>query len=376
MMDIDENANGPSRAQKSNGKLNNQIMEGGRATPTWTPQFITAEGHGPTPSSSTWAANLTGDFGHEFVPRGYNPDLVQTEVFEVLGDEASRDRSSDAYERNIGLYLMRLLLQKPRVILQKLAKWGFGDGGNGNADHFLLQWVETFKPIVIPFANGTKRYDTLIMASCRGFHGVVRYLCTARHGIDSVNVFANAGDHEGCTPLHWASYHGNLEVIKTLLDVAKVDVNKENVYGDTPLNFASWKGHLEVVTTLLKVAEVDVMKCNKYDVTPLHEACKAGHFGVVKALLETEAYRGENNVVNFSLEDAYKETPFSYAKNNAITDLLGIARNTKKEGGKTIITRPIFDHSREEQRQHSESSPAILTGTGTYRKKKRRKIGS
>jgi ankyrin repeat protein len=283
MMDIDENANGPSRVKKSNGKLNNQIMEdhGGRATP----QFNTAEGHGPTPSS-TWAADLTREFGHEFVPRGSDPDIVQTEVLEVLGDEA--DTSSDAYERNRGLHLIWLLQQRPSVILEMVAKWGLGGEGSENADDVLSQWAQKYEARVVTFANGTKLSNTLIMASRHGFHRVVRYLCTARHGIDSVNVIGNAGDNDAMTPLLWASQEGHLEVVKTLLGVAGVDVNKANSDGATPLHFASYHGHLEVVKTLV-AAKADVDKADNGGETPLYWASQEGHVEVVETLVAAKA---------------------------------------------------------------------------------------
>ena len=54
----------------------------------------------------------------------------------------------------------------------------------------------------------------------------------------------------GKTPLHIASWNGNLEVVKTLL-AAKVEMDKIDNDGKTPLDKASSNGHLEVVTTLL-----------------------------------------------------------------------------------------------------------------------------
>ena len=76
------------------------------------------------------------------------------------------------------------------------------------------------------------------------FTKLVKYLTT--HAIDSVNVNvnvnvdANAGDRDGMTPLHWASHHGHLEVVKTLLGVSEVDVNKDNNERETALGLPEW----------------------------------------------------------------------------------------------------------------------------------------
>ena len=53
------------------------------------------------------------------------------------------------------------------------------------------------------------------------------------------------------TALMWASENDNLEVVKLLLAVPGINVNRTDKYGVTALNEASYSGHSEVVKVLL-----------------------------------------------------------------------------------------------------------------------------
>lgn len=79
----------------------------------------------------------------------------------------------------------------------------------------------------------------------------------------------------GYTPLHEASRHGHVEVVKELLRHPKIDSTiKHNDGYTTPLHLASLNGHVEVVKQLLhhhaaaKIDDVNVVQADGY--TPLH----------------------------------------------------------------------------------------------------------
>ena len=107
----------------------------------------------------------------------------------------------------------------------------------------------------------------------------------------------------GKTPLYWASYHGHVEVVKSLL-AAEVEVDKADNSGETPLYGASRYGHLDVVKTLL-AAGAEVNKVDSTGVTPLYRASSNGHLEVVKTLLAAGAEVDKANYLG--------ETPLYWA---------------------------------------------------------------
>jgi ankyrin repeat protein len=81
---------------------------------------------------------------------------------------------------------------------------------------------------------------------------------------------------------------GHEEVVKLLLETAKIDVDSKSS-GRTPLSWAAENGHEAVVKLVLeKGAELET-KDTENDQTPLSWAAANGHEAVVKLLLEKGA---------------------------------------------------------------------------------------
>jgi ankyrin repeat protein len=51
--------------------------------------------------------------------------------------------------------------------------------------------------------------------------------------------WANAPTDEEFTALHFATYHGNYNLIKFLIETAKADIHKRNKFGSTVLHIAA-----------------------------------------------------------------------------------------------------------------------------------------
>ena len=93
----------------------------------------------------------------------------------------------------------------------------------------------------------------------------------------------HAKDNNGWTPLHWASYRGNLKMAQLLIEKG-ADVNAKNYHGNTPLYWASFKGYLEITQLLIeKGADVNVI--NKEGWTPLREALVEGYLEIAKLFI-------------------------------------------------------------------------------------------
>ncbi|EAY21964.1 hypothetical protein TVAG_250240 [Trichomonas vaginalis G3] len=96
-----------------------------------------------------------------------------------------------------------------------------------------------------------------------------------------------------CTALHWASLNGKLEVVQYLISVG---ANKEakNNYGWTPLIASSLSGKLEVVQYLISVGANKDAK-NSDGETPLILASSKGHLEVVQYLISVGANKEAKN---------------------------------------------------------------------------------
>jgi ankyrin repeat protein len=103
----------------------------------------------------------------------------------------------------------------------------------------------------------------------------------------SVGADVNDKDWNGCTPLHWASKMGHLQVFQALLDHG-ADVDAKEIYGETPLHLVCYRGYLALLQALLsRGANIEAKTRGGF--TPLHNAAIMGHFPVVKALLSRGA---------------------------------------------------------------------------------------
>ena len=109
-----------------------------------------------------------------------------------------------------------------------------------------------------------------------------------------------------------------MEVVKKLIQAE--DVNEKNERGLTPLHLASAHGHVEVVKRLIQAGGEVNQKCksgwtqDEDGSTPLHEASRNGHVDVITALLSAGADKTIKN------EDG--STPYVYAKNQATRNAL------------------------------------------------------
>lgn len=193
---------------------------------------------------------------------------------------------------------------------------------------------------------------------------VVRFLCEAKAKVNCPGRFDT-------TPLQEAISHGNIEVVKVLLEHGKgldleirdkqkrtvlyaaVEKNnpdlvrllceanaKVNIYGeyDTPLSLAAKRGFTEVVKVLLKYGKgIDLEMRSRcfFSATPLYHAAQSGHTDAVSVLCEAGA--------DLEARDGkFGDTPIKVALKNGHKDVVAVLEK--------------YEATRQKQKRSSESS--------------------
>lgn len=157
----------------------------------------------------------------------------------------------------------------------------------------------------------------LIISSINGNIDIVRLLLSVK-GID-----INKSDSHGYTALKWACLNGHTEVVKLLLNQINIDVNKADDYGETPLIEACFDGSIDIVRLLLSIKNIDIHKCNDSGCNALMFACKNGHNKVVEHLLSF------NDIDINKSEDINGDTSLIYASSNGHIDIVRLLLSHK-----------------------------------------------
>lgn len=209
-------------------------------------------------------------------------DRPQEEDFDISGADGDGKTSLIWAATNGHLEVVRLLVDT-NADLNAKTHWGYAAlacaawYGHFEVVAFLAQREVNFKDLGAAFvcAYGSAR---------KGTQKVVEFLLEAGADVDAKEV---TGNYQGWTALMIASYRGELEKVKWLLE-AQAAVNLQNFDGVTPLGFAASKGHLEVVNLLLS-AGADVDSQSNNGETALTFAAKLGDCEMIRTLLEAKA---------------------------------------------------------------------------------------
>lgn len=131
----------------------------------------------------------------------------------------------------------------------------------------------------------------------------------------SINIRAV---HDGSTPLYWASYYGNSEVVQTLISKGAA-LNLQDDNGVTPLSQAVSSSNIEVVKILLN-NYADVNIADKEGNTPLHIAINKNLKQVARFILDKNPDLAKRNLAG--------RTPFDY---DVVTQFLAIRLQEERE---------------------------------------------
>lgn len=87
-----------------------------------------------------------------------------------------------------------------------------------------------------------------------------------------LSEWANQTTDEEFTALHFATYHGNYNLIKFLIDNAQADIYKRNKFGSTVMHIAA-QGDQALPIYFFKELGMDINIRDNRLSTPLHWAC-------------------------------------------------------------------------------------------------------
>ncbi len=100
-------------------------------------------------------------------------------------------------------------------------------------------------------------------------------------------IDVNSKDDSGSTPLHWAAYNGNVEIIALLIDRYGASIESRDNNGKTPLYRAL--NNREVSALLLDRYSANIHNKDHNGNTPLHDAAERGNLQALALLLERGA---------------------------------------------------------------------------------------
>lgn len=100
----------------------------------------------------------------------------------------------------------------------------------------------------------------------------------AQWEIEYANAVPRLENKKGWTALHIASFNGNINIVKLLVNANGINVNQDGPLQLTPIHGAARNGHTEVVQMLLGKQAIP-HKPDAEKSTPLHKAAAAGDLG-------------------------------------------------------------------------------------------------
>ena len=173
------------------------------------------------------------------------------------------------------------------------------------------------------------------------------------------------------TPLYWACYRNNLEIVKLLLkNGAKESVNKAGEYEETPLYWACYRNNLEIVKLLLKNgAKESVNKAGVYGDTPLYLACYNNNPGIVKLLLENGADVTVGDSGKKAIERICSSEWTTENRKKLLMSLLsvpekGAENETEEQKNSRLFKELVVSSLAENMQQSSTVAPRVSSNDG------------
>lgn len=119
----------------------------------------------------------------------------------------------------------------------------------------------------------------------------------------------------GGTALHWASYHGWLDIVQEFVEKYKMNPKLASKYDETPLHNAYHGGHVDIVRYLVSEngCNVEIQIADQH--CPLHYACQYGHPEIVQFFLDKLN-------MNADIRDKDKRSPLHFVAQYGHLDIV------------------------------------------------------
>jgi ankyrin repeat protein len=157
----------------------------------------------------------------------------------------------------------------------------------------------------------------------------------ANHGgrSKSVELHLDTKDKNGQTPIYYAAYNGDIDLVKALID-GGADIHAKDKYGQTLLLFLTMNKPDEDVMEFIEVIKLTPKIVNTSDnigdSTPLHWAARQGLRRVAEALIDAGA--------NIHAKNISGKTPLDLANDmnrESIVKLLEAAASRPRSGSRS-----------------------------------------
>jgi len=152
--------------------------------------------------------------------------------------------------------------------------------------------------VSIPSILVPNQYSELHLMACQG-----NSTSASSYLEQCSSMEINKQDHNGNTPLIWATLQNQEETIQLLLD-NQASVNAQNFIGETSLFLAASYGYDNIVSILLEYG-ANPNICNLDGTSPLHMAAANGYENILETLFRFGAY--------LNCQDDCGDTPLHYA---------------------------------------------------------------
>ena len=133
--------------------------------------------------------------------------------------------------------------------------------------------------------HDSQERSVVYLASEQGSLELVQYLIETK-GCNPFYKIPDGQEFSGRTPLHLASFCGNLPVVKYLAQQHGYDTNCADTSGITPVMPAAQEGHIDTVKFLCSDMKCDVNILDKNGRSCLYYASLKGRLEIVKFLVE------------------------------------------------------------------------------------------
>jgi len=167
--------------------------------------------------------------------------------------------------------------------------------------------------------------------------------------VDKDPALVAARDKGGETPLHWAAFSGNVDLVRFLLEKG-AEVDAKNIRGLTPLAFTALQGRIQAAGLLIERG-ADVNVRNPLNMTPLIIAAEQGAVQLVEKLIAAGADVGIESRIGTALHRA------------AFKGQTEVIRVLLKAGAKTeVMSRRFFPLHLAAMTGHLEAVSALVEG--------------